>query len=217
LPLGLESALILAVKKKLRTEIRRKLSELDPTVAHAKSMAACLQLVAQPEFAKARAIMIYLPMLGEVDIAPIALRGWQEQKIIAAPKISWDQRHMIPLEIRSLETGLVKTERPNIPDLREPSDGEPVAVDILDLVIVPAMAYDRKGNRLGRGAGFYDRFLASSHFHGVSVGLAFKEQVLDDLPVQENDVPVHMLVTDEEVLRFGRPMHEEAGKAGGRK
>jgi 5-formyltetrahydrofolate cyclo-ligase len=205
------------VKKKLRTEIRQKLSELDPTVAHAKSMAACLKLMAQPEFAKAKSVMIYLPMAGEIDVAPIALRGWQEQKTIAAPKISWEQRHMIPLEIRSLETGLVKISRPTLPNLREPAGGEPVPVEMLDMVIVPALAYDRKGNRLGRGAGFYDRFLASSYFHGVSVGLAFKEQVLDSLPVQENDVPVHMLVTDEEVLRFASAPKPGDGKSGGRK
>ncbi len=206
----------MVVKKKLRTEIRQKLSALDPTVAHAKSMAACLKLVAQPEFAKARSIMIYLPMSGEVDIGPIALRGWQDQKTIAAPKLAWDQRHMIPVEIRSLETGLVKTDRPAVPNLREPATGEPVPVEMLDLVIVPALAYDRKGNRLGRGAGFYDRFLAQSHFHGVSVGLAFHEQVLDSLPVQENDIPVNMLVTDEEVLRFNIKPPSDDRKSGGR-
>jgi 5-formyltetrahydrofolate cyclo-ligase len=205
----------MSVKKKLRTEIRQKLSGIDPTVAHAKSMAACLKLVAQPEFVKARSVMIYLPMSGEVDIAPIALRGWQEQKTIAAPKISWDQRHMIPLEIRSLDTGLVRTEHPTTPNLREPASGEPVPIEMLDLVIVPALAYDRKGNRLGRGAGFYDRFLASPRFRGISVGLAFEEQVLESLPVQENDMPVDMLVTDEEVLRF-RATPQAGRKSGGR-
>lgn len=215
---GDEKRFDIAVKKKLRSEIRQKLSELDPTVAHAKSMAACLKLIAQPEFSKARTVMIYLPIPGEVDIAPIALRGWQEQKLIAAPKISWDQRHMIPLEIRSLESGLVNTQRPGIAGLREPDSGEPVSVERLDLVIVPALAFDRRGNRLGRGAGFYDRFLASPRFRGVAVGLAFREQVLDDLPVQPNDVPMHMLVTDEEVLRFSRPGENAEGKdAGGRR
>src|ERR1035437_5952239 len=80
---GDEKRFDMAVKKKLRAEIRKKLSELDPTVADAKSMAACLKLIAQPEFSKARTIMIYLPIPGEVDVAPIALRGWQEQKLIA--------------------------------------------------------------------------------------------------------------------------------------
>jgi 5-formyltetrahydrofolate cyclo-ligase len=200
------------VKRKLRTDIRKVLQGIDPTVAHAKSMAACVRLLAQPEFARAKVIMIYLPLPGEVDIGPIALRGWQEEKTITAPKISWDQRHMIPLTIRSLDTGLVTVQK----GLREPANGEPVPVELLDLVIVPGLAFDRQGNRLGRGAGFYDRFLGSGYFHGTAVGLAFREQVVDELPTTDNDVPMNMLVTDEEVLRFGSAKSTAAGKDAGR-
>jgi 5-formyltetrahydrofolate cyclo-ligase len=171
---------------------------MDPAAAHAKSMAACKRLMAQPEFERAGVVMLYLPMPGEVDTTPLALRAWQEQKTVAAPKCSWDQRHMIPIEIRSLEAGVVATRGA----LREPADGDPVPIQALELVVVPALAFDRRGNRLGRGAGFYDRFLASPEFRGAAVGLAFREQVVEDMPVQENDVPVHALVTDEEVLRF---------------
>ena len=178
--------------------IREKLAAINPTVAHAKSMAACKRLVSQPEFIAADTIMAYLPLRDEVDITSVYLRGWQMQKTITAPKLSWDLRHMIPMKITSLETGLVNGLR----GLREPAEGQPVPLDVLDLVIVPALAFDRKGNRLGRGAGFYDRFLASPQFKGITVGIAFREQLVDELPVADNDVPVRMLVTDEEVLRF---------------
>lgn len=191
----------MAVKQSLRKTIREKLAGIDPTVLQAKSMAACKHLMDQPEFRQARVIMIYMPLAREVDVSPIALRSWQEDKTVAAPRLSWSQRHMLPVEIRSLESGLTTTRH----GLREPAEGEPVPVDMIDMVIVPAMAYDRKGNRLGRGAGFYDRFLASLYFRGLAVGLAFREQVVDQVPVQEGDQPVHMLVTDEEVLRFGAP------------
>ncbi len=171
---------------------------MPPAVAQAKSMAACKRLMATPEFRRARCVMIYLPLPDEVDLTPVALRAWQNQKTVAAPKVSWDKRHMIPMEIRSLEVGLV----PGIHGLREPAGGEPVSLEVLDIVVVPAMAFDNRGNRLGRGAGFYDRFLASPRFKGVAMGIAFREQVIDDVPMHENDVPVDMLVTDEEVLRF---------------
>lgn len=174
---------------------------MDPAVAHAKSMAACKRLQGLEEFRHATTVMIYLPMPGEVDVSPLALRGWQEQKTIAAPKISWDLRHMLPIEIRSLEAGLVTVKG----NLREPGDGEPVALEALDLVICPALAFDRQGNRLGRGAGFYDRFLAVREFRGLAVGIGFREQLVDELPTQKNDVPVDILVTDEEVLRPSRP------------
>jgi len=186
------------VKRSLRKRIRRKLAGLDPAVIHARSMAACRLMTAQPEFQRARAVMLYLPMDREVDVSPLALRGWQDQKTIAAPKISWDSRHLLPIEIRSMRDGTV----PVTGSLREPADGEPVAVESLDLVIVPALAFDRRGNRLGRGAGFYDRFLSDARFRGVIAGIAFREQVVKRVPTLDHDVAVHMLVTDDEVLRF---------------
>ncbi|MHC4716908.1 MAG: 5-formyltetrahydrofolate cyclo-ligase [Planctomycetota bacterium] len=186
------------MKETIRKLIRRQLSAMSPTVAHTKSMAACKRLQALPEFDSATIMMIYLPIPDEVDVSPLALRGWQEEKIVTAPKLSWDKRHMVPIQIRSLETGLVESRS----YLREPADGEPVSLDMLDMVVVPALAFDRKGNRLGRGGGFYDRFLATPDFAGVAVGIAFREQLLDELPVDEHDVPVDIVVTDEEVLRF---------------
>jgi len=171
---------------------------MSPAVAHAKSMAACKRLQDLAEFKRAGAIMIYLPMPEEVDVSPLALRGWQEQKTVAAPRVSWDQRHMLPIRIRSLETDLVASRGL----LREPADGEPVPPEMLDLVVVPALAYDTHGNRLGRGAGFYDRFLASPGFKGTAVGIAFREQLVDELPTAKHDMPVDVLVTDEQVLRF---------------
>jgi len=198
LPRARATVFIGSVKQSLRRTIREKLSAMAPTVAHAKSMAACKRLMDTPEFDHASVVMIYLPIPGEVDVSPVALRGWQEQKIICAPKLSWDHRHMLPIEIRSLQTGLVST----VNGLREPADGEPIAMGTLDLVLVPALVFDRNGNRLGRGAGFYDRFLASVEFGGISVGIAFGEQVADEVPVHDHDIPVDILVTDEIIMRF---------------
>jgi len=150
------------------------------------------------EFARAKAIMIYLPLPDEVDISPVALRGWQEEKIIAAPKLTWDKRHMLPIRIQSLEIGITPTRA----GVREPTDGEPIGIEALDMVLVPALVFETEGNRIGRGAGFYDRFLASPEFRGVSVGVAFEEQVVDKLPVEPHDVPVDILITDERLIRI---------------
>lgn len=121
---------------------------------------------------------------------------------------------MIPIQIHSMENGIAVTRG----ELREPEAGEPLELATIDLVIVPAMAFDRFGNRLGRGAGFYDRFLASRQFAGTSAGLAFREQlVAEQLPIQENDVPVHMLITDEEILRFSPGGQAAHGKEAGSK
>ena len=86
--------------------------------------------------------------------------------------------------------------------IREPAREETWPLEEIDLVVVPALAYDRLGNRLGRGGGFYDRFLARLEMRTVVCGLAFAQQVVEELPTHATDHPVDLLVTDEEVLRF---------------
>ena len=80
--------------------------------------------------------------------------------------------------------------------------GRPARVDGFDLVLVPGVAFDRKGNRLGQGLGYYDRFLARLPGDVLRVGLAYSDQVVPEVPVDEWDVPLHALATEEGVIRF---------------
>ena len=82
--------------------------------------------------------------------------------------------------------------------------GVPIPIAMIDLVIVPGLGFDEFGNRLGRGRGFYDRFLAHPEFHGVACGLAFAAQLFGAIPVGPLDRQVDMLVTDAKVRRFQR-------------
>jgi 5-formyltetrahydrofolate cyclo-ligase len=80
--------------------------------------------------------------------------------------------------------------------------GNPIPTDLIDLVIVPGLGFTETGYRIGRGMGFYDRFLAQSEFIGVSCGLAFEEQIVPNLPVLDHDIPLSMLTTDRGIRRF---------------
>jgi len=70
----------------------------------------------------------------------------------------------------------------------------------IDLVVAPALGFDRRGNRLGRGGSFYDRFFANDEVAAARCGFAFAEQVVESIPVTDSDEPVDFLVTDEEVI-----------------
>jgi len=120
------------------------------------------------------------------------------------PKISWQQRHMIPVQVNSLETD-VST---GVSDLRNPVAGVPVPFEEIDLVVAPALGFDRQGNRLGRGGSFYDRFFANEQLRALRCGLAFAEQLVDSIPVTDGDELVDFLVTDGEVMYF----KDEKGK-----
>jgi 5-formyltetrahydrofolate cyclo-ligase len=185
-------------KTAARKLLRDRLAAMSEADRHAKSLAACSLITASPEFAAARVVMLYLSTALEVDTAPLALRAWQAGKAVVVPKVAWDQRRMLPVEISSLTTGLTSTG----PGLREPIAGNPWPIDMVDLVIVPGLGFSNSGYRIGRGMGFYDRFLAQPDFLGVSCGLAFAEQVVDDLPVLDHDIPLSMLATDTGLKRF---------------
>ena len=184
-------------KSAIRKQLRERLNAMGEAERHAKSVAACGLIAASPEFAAARVIMLYLSTPTEVDTAPLALRAWQQSKTIVVPKVSWDQRRMLPVEITSLRDGLTTTG-----PVREPIAGTPMPVDLIDMVIVPGVGFTPAGKRIGRGMGFYDRFLAQPEFVGVSCGLAFEDQIVDDLPTLDHDMALSMLASDRGVRRF---------------
>ena len=185
-------------KAALRRQLKDKVATLTEEQRHRKSLAACALVASSPEFAAARVVMLYLSTPTEVDTSPLALKCWQAGKTVVVPKVSWDQRRMLPVEISSLADPTTLTG----PGIREPVAGKPVPTEFIDMVIVPGLGFSNNGYRIGRGMGFYDRFLAQGDFIGVSCGLAFDEQVVQSLPVLDHDIPLSMLVTDRGIRRF---------------
>lgn len=185
-------------KSMIRAQLRQKLAAITEPQRRIKSQAACDLIAASPEFAASRVVMLYLATAQEVDTSPLILKCWQAGKTVAVPKVSWDQRRMLPVEITTLQTGLTTTDR----GLVEPIAGKPIPVSFIDLVIVPGLGFTSDGHRIGRGMGFYDRFLAQQDFFGLSCGLAFDEQLVSALPILDHDMPLSMLVTDRGIRRF---------------
>lgn len=186
------------MKKELRQRLRTVLAGFSPEQVSTKSLRACHRLFQEPEYVAAETIMVFLSLPHEVDTTALVLRSWQDRKRVVAPKVSWNQRRMVPVEIRSLTEDLAESSM----GLREPVSGVPIPSSLVDLVIVPGLGFDEFGNRLGRGRGFYDRFLAQPDFTGVSCALAFEEQLTTNVPVGPLDQRINMLVTDKSVRRF---------------
>ena len=107
-------------KPTIRRQLREKLAAMSDADRAAKSLAATALMTASPEFIAARAVMLYLSGPYEVDTAPLALRCWQTGKMVIVPKVSWDQRRMLPVEITSLQTSMTTTG----PGVREPVSGK---------------------------------------------------------------------------------------------
>jgi 5-formyltetrahydrofolate cyclo-ligase len=187
-------------KDELRRQLRGRLLALSAEQRKDKSRLACRNLIEMQQFQDASIVMMYLPLPHEADPSEAILRAWQLGKTVAVPKISWQQRHMIPVGIDSLETGFSTSPS----GLRNPTAGEPIPFGEISLVVAPALGFDACGNRLGRGGAFYDRFFANEELTASRCGFAFVEQVVEEIPVGEGDECVDFVVTDNGVIHCDR-------------
>ncbi len=183
-------------KVQLRERLQKCLLEMSEKQRNAKSKKACRNLISTPQFQSASTIMLYLSLPYEADTTEAILCAWQLGKIVTVPKISWQQKHMTPVRINTLETGF-STE---VTGLRNPTKGTPMAIEEIDLVVAPALGFDRKGNRLGHGGSYYDRFFANTALRAQRCGFAFAEQMVEEVPMRDHDKQMDFLVTDEEII-----------------
>jgi 5-formyltetrahydrofolate cyclo-ligase len=191
-------------KKQLRHQLSGQLSRLTPEQIAEKSRLACKNVIESEHFQKASVVMLFLSLPHEVDTSHIILHAWQQNKTVAVPKVSWQQRHMIPVELNSLETEDLSHDR----GLRHPVTTNPVAIEEIDLVLTPGLAYDNKGNRLGRGGGFYDKFFNSEMLTADKCGLVFASQIIDSIPTADHDMPVDLFVTDQGIVHCEKLQNE---------
>jgi 5-formyltetrahydrofolate cyclo-ligase len=142
---------------------------------------------------QADTILLYLSFRAEVGTDGIFHWGFQEGKRMAAPVTSVASRTLWPVEIRSLKevtTGAY--------GIREPlwREERVIPVEEIDLVLLPGVAFDRHGGRLGYGGGYYDRFLPRLRPDAVKIGLAYDLQVVGRVPLEPHDVRLDAVVTE---------------------
>lgn len=192
---------ILAKKREVRRLLRQRLAPLSPEQRHAHSLAIAQRLGELPEWRNARTLLLYLALPDEVETAALFEAAFADGKRVAVPKIiDPAQRLMVPVPIRSLAAEELAQAHYGV---RVPvGETEALAIESIDFAVIPGLGFSRRGQRIGRGMGYYDRFLAQPEFRGARCGLGFEAQVLEELPSDEHDRPVDMLVTEVEVLRF---------------
>lgn len=151
----------------------------------------CARITASPAFVKAGCLMLFVPIHGEVDISGIARACETGGKRICLPRIGWEDRTLTPVLLSRWGDGMIETRH----GLREPEDGEVIPIQMIDLVLVPGLAFDEFGGRIGRGAGFYDRFFARPKLRAAKVGVGLRLQLIERVPMEKWDVPLDGICT----------------------
>ncbi len=182
-------------KRVLRKKILNLLRSQKEEDRIEKSRKIQKKLFLTPEFQSAHIILFYASFDGEVETFAMMKQARQLGKTIALPTIIKDRETMIPCFVEDIEKGLEKgpygIQQPK-PNLRSPVD-----LKDIDLAVVPAVAFDRSNNRLGRGAGYYDRFLINLSSTTPAFGLAFDFQIVPAVPHQKDrDVSVSRVISN---------------------
>ena len=181
-------------KAELRAALLEARGAILPAVRETLSAAICGRALVLPVFRAAGTVHAYVGVASEVRTLPLLEAAWGAGKRVVCPRIGIGARLEGRL-VRSVED-LVAGPR----GLREPDPDTTALVpaEEIDLVVVPAVGFDRHGARLGFGGGYYDRFLSTTD--ASRLGLAFSLQIVDRIPQGPGDEPVHWIVTERETI-----------------
>lgn len=178
----------------MKDKIRKKFLIIRQSIPNRDSKNELIKekLLSAPEIIKAKIIHCYLSKEDEVETLKLIASFLTAKKKTIVPAISNNQ--------------IVSCTLNDLNDLKRSSFGilEPQQRQLytghLDIIIVPGIAFDKKGNRIGYGRGYYDRFLTSTQ--ALKIGLAFEEQLLEFVPQEELDIKVDIIITDQRIIRI---------------
>lgn len=177
-------------KKELRRIFLKTRSELAAEDIIEKSAKIMSRLFSLSEFRGAKTIMFYVDAGNEVKTRDGITKALSEGKRVVVPKVKKGYG-LLAIEIKSLDEL-----SPGTFGILEPAGEKGISPEEIDLVVVPGVAFDKRGNRMGYGAGYYDSFLPKLRPEVKKVAVAFEMQVTDSLPAEEHDVKMDLIITE---------------------
>lgn len=175
-------------------ETRRSISHKEKTKAN---RAITTSVLAHPEVVDAKTVCVYISLLEEVDTGRLIDALLKSGKSVIVPKVAGDTLMLLPIESRS-------DLRPGAFGILEPVTSFFIHVAEIDVFLVPGVAFDLSGNRLGRGKGYYDKMLAK--VHAPIIGLAYACQVVAQVPTTSYDVSVTDIITEKETYAIQKTL-----------
>lgn len=185
-------------KQEIRDEIASRIAALRPDVVAEKTKAIEDRLFEFANYLESRIALLYTPAVNEVDTLDIIERSFAYSKIIVLPSFDPDTYQMTLMKIDTPDKDLIEGPRGNLEP--NPERCKAVPIDCLDIAIIPGIALDEKGGRIGSGQGYYDRLIPNLPITTRKVGLVFEDQIVPLVPQESHDKHVDIIVTEARII-----------------
>lgn len=172
-------------KRLLRKEIRARLSQLSPREKAVRGKAFCDGVKTHPAVCGARVVALFSPLADEPQISAL-VSELSREKLVVVPRVEGDIMQFYPYNDACMNIGAF--------GILEPSAGKPVSPCDIDVMVVPGVAFTSCGNRMGRGKGFYDKYMSQAGFRAFKLGVCHVEQLVDELPVEPHDIKMNAVI-----------------------
>lgn len=176
-------------KRELRRALKRRLAERDPNRKKKADRAICQSVVESARFKSAQSVFCFVSLPQEIDTRLILQETLKRGKTLIVPRVVGDGlMDLVPVDdLDALEPHAMGI-------LEPPREAPAVSKDAIDLAIIPCLSASRRGQRLGRGGGFYDRFLAD--YTGETLLVVYEDMLMDDVPMEPWDQTLPFVVTE---------------------
>ena len=172
-------------KAVLRREVRARLATLDAADKCARSAAICAEVKKHLAVSNARVVALFSPLGYEPDVWPLveSLAGVVS---VVLPRVEGDVMNFYVYDKNSMAIGSF--------GINEPQNGFAVAPYEIDAVIVPGLVFTKSGARMGRGKGYYDKYMSQSDFSALKIGVCYSEQLVPEIPVEGHDIMMDVVI-----------------------
>lgn len=172
-------------KKMLRREVRARLESLDVADKSVRSAAICVEVKKHLTVSNARVVALFSPLGYEIDVWPL-VESLSGAVSVVLPRVEGDVMNFYCYNKNSMAIGSF--------GINEPQNGFAVAPYEIDAVIVPGLAFTKSGARMGRGKGYYDKYMSQSDFSALKIGVCYSEQLVPEIPLESHDVMMDVLI-----------------------
>ena len=185
-----------AEKKQMREAVLSKRDAMSSATRKAASEAILERLFALPQYESANVVLSYIGFGSEIETQPFFERIIANGKIAVLPRVDRASQSLVLHSVRSIAE-LVTSKW----GIREPaSDAPTVPINAIDFVLIPGVAFDLTGNRLGYGRGYYDKLLSTANQALVRIAAAFSCQIVDAVPICSHDQKMDSIITENEII-----------------